>query len=78
MFGCTLKLKEVLNKQILSASVPEAAVLILNSHRREYIQGCRSVLLLLVMRMLVVLMVLEELMVFVGGIFAKGIFQFFW
>ena len=28
MFCSTLKLKEVLNKQILSASVPEAAVLI--------------------------------------------------
>ena len=28
MFRWTLKLKEVLNKQILSASVPEAAVLI--------------------------------------------------
>jgi hypothetical protein len=39
-------------------------------------QGCRSVLLMLVMRMmvvLVVLMVLEELVVFVGGIFENSI-----
>ena len=35
MFRWTLKLKEVLNKQILSASVPEAAVLIWNSHSLE-------------------------------------------
>ena len=40
------------------------------------LQGCRSVLLMLVMRMmvvLVVLMVLEELVVFVGGIFENSI-----
>ena len=73
MFCWSLKLKEVLNKQILSVSVPEAAVLILNSHSLEYIQGCRSVLLLLVMRMMVVLMVLEELVVFLGGIFENSI-----
>ena len=37
MFCWTLKLEEVLNKQILSASVPEAAVGISNSHSLEYI-----------------------------------------
>ena len=35
MFCTTLKLKEVLNKQILSASVPDAAVLIWNSQSLE-------------------------------------------
>ena len=62
MLCWTLKLKEVLNKRRLSASVPEAAVL--------------PVLLLLVLGILVVLVVLvvlEELVVFEGEIFKRGI-----
>ena len=59
MFRWTLKLKKVLNKRILSASVPEAAVLIWNSNSLEWIQGCRPVLLLLVLGMLEVLVGFE-------------------
>ena len=65
MLRWTLKLKEVLNKLILSATVPEAAVL--------------PVLLLLVLGMLavlvvlMVLVVLEELVVFEGEIFKRSI-----
>ena len=70
MFCWTTKLKEVLNKRTLLGSVPEAAVLIRNSHSLELIQGCRSVLLLFIVRML---MVLEKLVVFVEGIFKNVI-----
>ena len=68
MLRWTLKLKEVLNKLILSASVPEAAVLPV-----LLLLVLGMLVVLVVLMVLVVLVVLEELVVFEGEIFKRSI-----